>query len=206
MCFGQSCTHQTRTGHITTVISIQPRCVCSVSSTLSIEVLILDSQYGGSDNSTRPGGPLTFATFTSTNNTFRFMADNTTVVSIISAVTSNCSAQVLGNSSSIVPIQINATTNSSVLQPEQAVQYYRASSAVLFLDGYNNSNTFSNANDTQDTPLPAWVDLSFLDCLNSTISHNILLVNGARAFAQLSSSGALVLALLSLSVLSLLVF
>lgn len=66
-------------------------------------------------------------------------------------------------------------------QPEQAVQYYRASSIVLTLDGYNDStalNASAGVNDTQ-TPLPSWVDTNLLDCLNQTISQAAPLVDGA---------------------------
>jgi hypothetical protein len=66
--------------------------------------------------------------------------------------------------------------------PEQAVQYYRASSFVLALNGYNNSASLvSNQpadNNTApptiaDTPLPASLNTTFLQCLNFTTAFSL---------------------------------
>jgi hypothetical protein len=57
----------------------------------------------------------------------------------------------------------------------QEVQYYRASSVALTLDGYNNTAYFLNS--TDDTPLPESVDKEFLACLNFTIGAAVPLVD-----------------------------
>lgn len=59
------------------------------------------------------------------------------------------------------------------------VQYYRASSIALTLDGYNNSATYAPEG-TLDSPLPSGVDMNLLTCLNETIGLAAPLVNGAN--------------------------
>ena len=63
--------------------------------------------------------------------------------------------------------------------PQQVIQYYRASSAVLTLDGYNNSATFSSNESASDSPLPQNIDTTLLECLNQTIGSAVPLVDGA---------------------------
>ncbi|KAF9230879.1 hypothetical protein BU15DRAFT_91031 [Melanogaster broomeanus] len=64
-------------------------------------------------------------------------------------------------------------------QPEQAIQYYRSSSIVLTLDGYNNSATLDSNLNATDSPLPSAIDLKLLDCLNQTIAAAAPLIDGA---------------------------
>lgn len=74
-------------------------------------------------------------------------------------------------------------------QPEQAVQYYRASSITLTLDGYNDTtalNASAGVNDTH-TPLPSWADNGLLDCVNQTISQGSPLIDGAMFSIQAPS-------------------
>ena len=56
--------------------------------------------------------------------------------------------------------------------PERAVQYYRASTVVLALDGYNDTAMLSGGNAQTHTPFPAGVDRALLDCLNYTIGES----------------------------------
>jgi hypothetical protein len=121
---------------------------------------------------------MTEASFISSNSTlnttFNLISDNTTTAALISSVQSNCSSYLSGlSSSSPVPV------DPSQLHPEEAVQYYRSSSIVLTLNGYNNSGTFSNDNSTTDTSLPANIDATLLDCLNQTIGAAAPLISGA---------------------------
>jgi hypothetical protein len=58
------------------------------------------------------------------------------------------------------------------------VQYYRASSVALTLDGYNNTGALAPEG-TPDTPLPTNIDTSLLDCLNQTIGLAVPLIDGA---------------------------
>lgn len=121
------------------------------------------------------------ATFVSNNSspntTFHVLSDNTTITSLIVTVNANCSTY-LSNSSSTSPFPFNASAPNAP-HPEQAIQYYRASSAVLTLDGYNNSATFGSNESMQDSPLPPNIDVKLLECLNQTIGLAVPLVDGA---------------------------
>ena len=109
---------------------------------------------------------------TSPISTFHIVADNTTVTSLIASIQANCS---ISSNSSTIPIPFNA--NASDPLPEQAVQYFRASSVALTLDGYNNTAALavSNVNDSTPAPapLPSGVDTALLDCLNATIGEAV---------------------------------
>ncbi|KAJ7879753.1 hypothetical protein B0H14DRAFT_3106272 [Mycena olivaceomarginata] len=141
-------------------------------------------EYGQPDNSSRPGGPMAPAVFqsNSTGTTFRLVADNSTVADLMPDITANCSHF-------LVPTSIS---------PEQVVQYYRASSVALSLDGYNNSAVFAPENSTADTPLPSSVDTNLLDCLNGTIGLAVPLVDSARWTMSAPSLGVITLVLLLL--------
>lgn len=77
---------------------------------------------------------------------------------------------------SITPF--NATDDSSPIDFENVIQWYRASSFALAFQGYNNTYSFPPLNETSDdmswdysTPLPDQLQNSqFLQCINSTIS------------------------------------
>ncbi|KAL4079789.1 hypothetical protein J3A83DRAFT_4212468 [Scleroderma citrinum] len=158
------------------------------------------AEYGDSSNTTRFGGPLMEATFISNNSsqntTFHVLSDNSTVISLIDTISGNCSA-FLSKSSSTSPSAFNASS-SSAPQPEQAIQYYRASSVVLTLDGYNNSATFSSNESTPDSSLPPNIDTKLLGCLNETIGLSVPLVDGAfpALFATPSIPGLVLLGLI----------
>ncbi|KAF9496483.1 hypothetical protein BDN71DRAFT_1415537 [Pleurotus eryngii] len=145
------------------------------------------NEYGNPDNNTRPGGPEYTAAFianSSTASTFHLIADSNTVTSLISDLMASCSSYL----SSVVPPQSSPLDSSAPNgpQPEQAVQYYRASSVVLTLDGYNNTAVFGDEG-TADLPLPdVVVDLNtndgkLLGCLNQTIGTAVPLIDGATA-------------------------
>ena len=140
------------------------------------------------------------ATFISNNSspitTFHVLSDNATVLSLISIITANCST-FLSNSSSTSPFLFNASLPNAP-QPEQAIQYYHASSTVLTLDGYNNSMTFSSNKSMPDTPLPQNIDMKLLECLNQTIRLSVLLIDGAdpALFAAPSIPGLMLLGMM----------
>ncbi|KAI6027040.1 hypothetical protein EDC04DRAFT_2573261, partial [Pisolithus marmoratus] len=144
------------------------------------EVLPFDARFGCS---------LMEATFISNNSspntTFHVLSDNSTVTSLIQSIDANCS-HYLSLSSSSSPMAFNSSL-ASAPRPQQAIQYYRASSVVLTLDGYNNSATFSNDTNTTDSPLPSNIDMNLLICLNQTVALAVPLVDGAFP----SSSAAL---------------
>ncbi|KAI9569798.1 hypothetical protein HD554DRAFT_449957 [Boletus coccyginus] len=136
-------------------------------------------EYGDSYNTSRVGGPIAEATFASnsTNTIFHVLSDNVTVSSLISSIDANCSSS-LSSSSSILPQAYNASAPWAA-KPEQAIHYYRASSVVLTLDGYNNSATLSSETNATDSPLPSGIDTTLLDCLNQTIGLSAPLVSSA---------------------------
>jgi hypothetical protein len=132
-------------------------------------------QYGNVDNSTRSGGPLSSAVFQSpsNNSTFRVMSDSETVASLVSDLSTACSSKFSTNPA---PTSTLLDVNAKEPRPEQAIQYYRASSIVLTLDNYNNSAT-SGPEGTPETSLPSGVDMTLLTCLNQTIGSAAPLVD-----------------------------
>jgi hypothetical protein len=115
----------------------------------------------------------------STNDTtFRILADNTTVVDLITAIRSNCTSNLSGSSSTTPSTYEDSLT--ALPQPEQAIQYYRASSVALTLDGYNNTGALG-PDGSPNVPLPSNIDTTLLNCLNQTIGAAVPLVdNGVR--------------------------
>lgn len=134
-------------------------------------------QYGSPDNLSRPGGPMSQANFVSnsTGTAFHLLADKSTVASLIFSIGTNCSHS-LAEASSTSPTTFN-TSDLNAPKPEQAVEYYRASSAVLTLDGYNNTAMLSNDTNTPDAPLPTGIDTTLLICLNQTIGFSVPISN-----------------------------
>ncbi|KAG6377300.1 hypothetical protein JVT61DRAFT_15088 [Boletus reticuloceps] len=150
------------------------------------------SEYGDWYNTSRVGGRMAEATFASnsTNTTFHVLSDNSTVSSLISSIDANCSSS-LSSSSSTSPQPYNASVPGTP-SPSQAIQYYRASSIVLTLDGYNNSATSSSDPNVTDSSLPSGIDMTLLVCLNQTIGLAAPLVNGAGIrWSTVPSSGSL---------------
>ncbi|OBZ67927.1 hypothetical protein A0H81_12166 [Grifola frondosa] len=137
------------------------------------------NEYGTPNNSSRPGGAMAQAMFasSSTNTTFHVLADNATVVSLMSSIRANCT---LDASSSTVASPYNGSDPADP-RPEQAIQYYRASSAVLTLDGYNDTSILSDNTDLPPVPLPTNIDTALLACLNATIAEAVPLFSGADA-------------------------
>ena len=127
------------------------------------------------------------ATFTSSapswNSTFHIIADNSTVLSLIGSIAANCSGK-FSNSASTSPTLYGSSTSDP--RPEGAIQYYRASSVVLTLDGYNNtaalgSDSTGGGAKAVTVPLPSTVDMQLLGCLNSTIGEAVPLFSSAHA-------------------------
>jgi len=138
---------------------------------------LYNTEYGSFDNTTRPGGIMMTAAFSSSsqNTTFRIVADNVTISSLIVDIVANCSSDIAS------PLTItSATFNDSLAspKPEQTVQYYRASSVAMTLDGYNNTGALGPEG-TSDIPLPTNIDTNLLNCLNSTIGEAVPLIGSA---------------------------
>lgn len=112
---------------------------------------------------------------------FNLVGDEQSVRSVLDVlVSSSCGTSNL----TVVPY---TTTNTSQPQPESVVQYYRASSLALTLDGYNNTAA-SPANmppdnstappNISDSPLPTnHTDMNFLSCINGTIGDSVPILN-----------------------------
>lgn len=118
--------------------------------------------------------------------TFQFLSDNDTVSSILQDVVQACLIGNLVEDYESLAIPYNASSPTAP-KPEQAVQYYRGSTAVLTLDGYNNTSIF-RANGTADVSFPKDFDEDLLNCLNSTVGDSILLVEGTSHGARYSPS------------------
>ncbi|KAG2134051.1 uncharacterized protein EDB93DRAFT_1306549 [Suillus bovinus] len=140
-----------------------------------------DSEYGDSFNTSRLGGPMAQANFISnhTGSTFHVLSDNSTIGSLIHSIDTNCSSS-LSSLSSKTPSPYNSSAPGGA-EPEQAIQYYRSSSIVLTLDGYNNSATFDSNPNVTDSPLPSGVDTILLNCLNYTIGQAAPLIDNASS-------------------------
>lgn len=151
-------------------------------------LIFLFLQYGNPDNSSRPGGPMYYSTYvsqdTSKNSTFHVVADNATVVELMQDIEADCGSLINNGSSTFTgsrnPVAMSNSSTSQP-QPESSVQYYRASSLALTLDGYNNTAALLDNESAPATPLPNNYDGSLLACLNSTIGDAALLVDGDGA-------------------------
>lgn len=104
----------------------------------------------------------------------KLVADNSTVRSLADSIlASNCSAT---NTTALVPRPLDPN-NPSIPHPEQVVQYYRASSVALALDGYVNNITTGNDPNATRTPYPQEVNGTFVSCINETIGISVPLLN-----------------------------
>ncbi|TRM70489.1 hypothetical protein BD626DRAFT_29583 [Schizophyllum amplum] len=154
-------------------------------------------EYGSPSNTSRPGGALTKVSVASAsgNTTLWVIADNSTSTSLVDALYDSCASS-LSNTTSRTPTAFNDTPRA-----ESVVQYYRASSVALTLDGYNDSAVLSADVNATATPLPEWRDTGMLDCVNETIGAAVPLVDANGALTGVSTgvgTSALAVVLLSL--------
>ncbi|KAG6813942.1 hypothetical protein H0H92_005196 [Tricholoma furcatifolium] len=146
-------------------------------------------EYGLPDNITRPGGPLATLTYISNmpgGSTFRILTDWSSAALLISSL-GVCSPFV--NLSSPIPspyLQYAVTP-----LPEQTIQYYRASSVALTLDGYNNTAALvpQTPDDAYNVLLPGNTDIELMECLNATIGSSVILYNPRKGL----STGSIIL-------------
>jgi hypothetical protein len=131
---------------------------------------------------------------------FNLVGDEDSVRSVLDVlVSSDCDVANL----TVVPY---SSANTSQPRPENVVQYYRASSFALTLNGYNNtvelpSNMPSNNNtappNIANAPLLAnHTDLNFLACINSTIEESLPIMDSAATAKVLPSQLGTLLGLL----------
>ncbi|KAG6856887.1 hypothetical protein H0H87_012467 [Tephrocybe sp. NHM501043] len=143
-------------------------------------------EYGLPENTTRPGGQLTVLTYISNmpaGTTFRVLTDFTSAATLIPNLTL-CAPFV--NLSSAMPMPY--LTYDVIPLPEQALQYYRASSAVLTLDGYNNTAALGPQGSipSYNALLPADTDTELMHCLNDTIGSALLLNDGPHGLSEIA--------------------
>ena len=120
----------------------------------------------------------------SKNSTFHVVADNATIVELMADIQATCGSLVNNDTSTVSgsrgPIALSNNSDSQP-QPESSVQYYRASSISLTLDGYNNTAAFSDDANAAPVSLGYDYDGSLLACLNTTIGEASLLIDGSAA-------------------------
>ncbi|KAG6907620.1 hypothetical protein DXG01_008197 [Tephrocybe rancida] len=155
--------------------------------------LYREEEYGKADNTSRPGGPLRQVSFSSSNSTFHIVSDNTTVTWLQTAVNSSCHSLNTFTVSSILPYNSSETPYP---KPEEAIQYYRASSVVLTLDGYNNTAALGSDETALPSPVLPTVDTELLNCINQTIGTTVPLVSAAVSAQNFAPSFLFVLVIL----------
>ena len=107
------------------------------------------------------------------NTTIQILGDATTLNSLVYDIYHSCGTY----------IDVNKTepfaygTDLDDPRPEQVIQYYRASSVALTLDGYNNTAVYVDG-PAEDTSLPMGIDVEMISCMNSTIGGRVPLVVG----------------------------
>ncbi|KDR70410.1 hypothetical protein GALMADRAFT_144709 [Galerina marginata CBS 339.88] len=171
-----------------------------------------NDEYGSPSNTSRPGGQLTTVSFTSALDTssssldttttttpsqagmtYRILSDNSTIADLVPHILSSCSVLLS------IPASSNTMANYTGFDaphPEEIIQYYRASSIALSMDGYNNSATYpftGNSDGTEnppDSPLPTTADLNLMDCLNQTIGTDAPLADAAHSQNLADSAGS----------------
>lgn len=144
------------------------------------------SQYGGPQNTGRPGGAIKYVKIPSSKKkqTFRIVSDSATVSSLILDIKTKCGTNA---NAKFISVNKNAVGpavdyDASVVRPESTVTYFRGSSIALELDGYNNSATFAATEGTVgDAPIPPDLDILLMGCLRQTIEQAALLVNVASS-------------------------
>ncbi|KAF9035270.1 hypothetical protein BJ165DRAFT_1355899 [Panaeolus papilionaceus] len=160
------------------------------------DYLYREGEYGNATDPSRPGGPLfqfsvyPVVTYQSTPPyKVHIVSDNATVQFLNIAIAFSC-PQYSGTPTAIAintPVPVTYNKSSDPLEysplPEDIIQYYRASSVALILEGYNNTNTVFNTTNTSLTlpPLTLAPNISrdFIDCINHTIGLSVPLVGGA---------------------------
>ncbi|KAF8152352.1 hypothetical protein B0H34DRAFT_663786 [Crassisporium funariophilum] len=147
--------------------------------------LYRESEYGEASYPDRPGGALQYFSVSPKSNittippyTFRVISDNATIDYLHTALIYSCNRENANRFGVIFtapePYGLDSSADPS---PLDAVQYYRASSVVLTLDGYNNTAAI----DPTDTlvaarEIPGNVSKYFLNCLNETIGVTVPLI------------------------------
>ncbi|KLO06146.1 hypothetical protein SCHPADRAFT_946334 [Schizopora paradoxa] len=157
-----------------------------------------DDEYSDSNSTDRPGGNLVAAivqpSYNTSSVTYRIVGDNSSISAVYAALVANCS--VANSSNCIYAFTPSSNSNASMWPlPEQVIQWYRASSFALSLDGYNNtaalasnqppSNSSTDYTRLPDTPLPDGLNTTFLSCVNYTVGESVPLLDGPTHLSAL---------------------
>lgn len=110
--------------------------------------------------------------------TLNVISDNTTVNELIFSIKESCNTFLDAGTIPSNPSPFNES-DPNVPKPEQTIQYYRASSVALTLEGYNNTAALFEDENAPPTPLPAEIDRNFVNCVNETIGAAVPLIDGA---------------------------
>jgi hypothetical protein len=104
------------------------------------------------------------------------MADNSTALFLQTTIQNTCRNATNFDVSSSTAVN---SSQASYSRPEQAIQYYRASSVVLTLDGYNNTVALGVNPSAAPIPLPSNIDSNLVNCVNQTIGTSVPLIGSA---------------------------
>ncbi|EUC65124.1 hypothetical protein RSOL_498250 [Rhizoctonia solani AG-3 Rhs1AP] len=117
-----------------------------------------------------------------TSEVYRLLGDRDSVAAVFSALREKCS--VVGDVLAYDP----SSDNSSHTLPrvESIVQYYRASTFALSLDGYINSAAALVTSLLPPTPFPSSINPMLLDCINQTVGTDLPLLD--QGFSSLPGS------------------
>ncbi|QRV82257.1 catalytic domain thiamine pyrophosphokinase [Ceratobasidium sp. AG-Ba] len=150
------------------------------------------SEYGPANSTERPGGAMSaISVYTTspkynTSDVYRILGDQSSVQVVLNALVSNCSVA-NGTIWNYDPSSDDLAR--SLPRVESIIQYYRASSFALALDGYNNSVALASVapvnnstlqlvnNLAPATPLPSTINRSFLECVNTTVAVSVPLID-----------------------------
>lgn len=111
------------------------------------------------------------------NGTYYILSDRDSVEAIKPILAERCGS-LIDNKDNIATQRYNGTL-ATPPRPEQVVQYYRASTAALALEGYNNTAILSEDGGAPDVPLPTDINTELLNCLNRTLGEAIPLEENA---------------------------
>ncbi|RDB27001.1 hypothetical protein Hypma_005071 [Hypsizygus marmoreus] len=132
------------------------------------------AEYGSANDTSRPGGALYQASFSTSISTFRIITDKMTLSFLSPTILNVCGSNINFNTSSLVPYNSSAFPYP---RPEEAIQYYRASSVVLTLDGYNNTVALGPDPSLPPVAFPASMNNNLFSCINNTIGSSVPLVD-----------------------------
>ncbi|KAH7100367.1 hypothetical protein BKA62DRAFT_620146 [Auriculariales sp. MPI-PUGE-AT-0066] len=139
----------------------------------------------------RPGGAMSTEIVVSKSlgreaGVFYLVGDSSSVALVFSAIVANCNATNLDQPLATLTYPLPAgATNVTMPDTEEIIQYYRASSFALALEGYNSSvATAPSESQAYAGPvgLPASVDASFLQCINATTAEFVPIMDAPEKY------------------------